>query len=205
MELHVLLKGGLVGFCLAVPIGPINVLCMRRTLEHGRASGLASGLGAAMADAIYGGIAGFGVQFASQALIGYQMWLRLLGGALLCYLGYRTFVAKPVEKEMANGQAGLMGDVLSTFVLTLTNPMTILSFAAVFAALGVAQEETGFLGPTMLVAGVFLGSMAWWTVLAWAVGILRGRLGPGGLRWANRVCGLLIGGFGMVSMLSFRL
>jgi threonine/homoserine/homoserine lactone efflux protein len=205
MELPLLIKGALVGFCLAVPIGPINVLCMRRTLASGRPSGLASGVGAAMADAIYGGVAGFGVHFISSALVGHQMWLRLIGGGLLCYLGYRTFMARAEEREPEEDGAGLLGDALSTFLLTLTNPMTIVSFAALFAAMGLGQPEKGLLGPALLVAGVFLGSMAWWTVLAGLVGLLRGRLGLHGLRWANRASGAVIAGFGLASMLSFRL
>ncbi|MGQ9859929.1 MAG: LysE family translocator [Thermodesulfobacteriota bacterium] len=205
MEIPTLLKGGLVGFCLAVPLGPVNVLCMRRTLTHGRASGLASGLGAALADGIYGGIAGFGVQFAAQAILESQIWLRLLGGALLCYLGYRSFAAKPAQVVATNSHNGVVGDVLSTFLLTLTNPMTIISFAAVFAAMGISKEEGGVAGASLLVVGVFLGSMSWWTVLAWIVGLFRGKMGSVGLLWANRISGLVIAGFGLASMLSFRL
>lgn len=205
MEIPSLLKGGLVGFCLAVPLGPVNVLCMRRTLAHGRVSGLASGLGAALADGIYGGVAGFGVQFAAQALLESQMWLRLLVGALLCYLGYRSFAAKPAQAVATNSHNGLVGDTLSTFLLTLTNPMTIISFAAVFAAIGISKEEGGVAGASLLVVGVFLGSMSWWTLLAWIVGLLRGKMGSVGLLWTNRISGLVIAGFGLASMLSFRL
>lgn len=205
MELAILLKGALVGFCLAVPIGPINILCMRKTLAYGRLSGMASGAGAAMADAIYGGVAAFGLHFISEALVGHQMWFRLFGGGLLCYLGYRTFTAKPKEKELNGAPAGILGDALSTFFLTLTNPMTIISFAAIFAAMDLGRTKAGLLGPAMLVAGVFWGSMAWWTVLAGLVGLLRDRLGAQGIKWANRASGALIASFGLVSMLSFRL
>lgn len=205
MELPLLLKGAVVGFFLAVPIGPINVLCMRRTLAYGRVSGMASGAGAAMADSIYGGVAAFGLHFVSTALVGHQMWLRLFGGALLCYLGYRTFMAKPREKEPQSPPAGLLGDALSTFFLTLTNPMTIVSFAALFAAMDLGRNQAGLLGPVLLVAGVFMGSMAWWILLAGLVGLLRDRLGVQGLRWANRASGALIAGFGLASILSFRM
>lgn len=205
MELPLVLKGAVVGFCLAVPIGPINVLCMRRTLARGRFSGMASGAGAAMADAIYGGVAAFGLHFVSEALVGHQMWFRLFGGALLCYLGYRTFTARPKEKEVESAPAGLLADALSTFLLTLTNPLTIVSFAALFAAMDLGHTQAGLLGPLLLVAGVFMGSMTWWVILAGLVGLLRGRLGIEGLRWANRTSGAVIAGFGLASMLSFRL
>jgi threonine/homoserine/homoserine lactone efflux protein len=205
MELPLLLKGAVVGFCLAVPIGPINVLCMRRTLAYGRFSGMASGAGAAMADAIYGGVAAFGLHFISQALVGHQMWFRLLGGALLCYLGYRTFTAQPQGKELNSAPRGLLADGFSTFFLTLTNPLTIVSFAALFAAMDLGRSQAGLLGPALLVAGVFMGSMAWWIFLAGLVGLFRDRLGTQGLRWANRTSGAVIAGFGLVSMLSFKL
>ncbi len=205
MELSLFFKGVLVGFFLAVPIGPINVLCMRRTLAYGRFSGIASGAGAALADAFYGGIAAFGVHFVSETLVGHQMWLRLVGGALLCYLGYRTFMAKPQITEPDSGAAGLLGHAVSTFLLTLTNPMTIVSFAAVFAAMDLGRAQAGLLGPSLLVAGVFWGSMAWWIVLAVIVGFMRGHMGLVGLRWANRTSGLIIAGFGLATMLSFKL
>lgn len=205
MGLPLLLKGAVVGFCLAVPIGPINVLCMRKTLAHGRLSGVASGAGAAMADAIYAGVAAFGLHFISEALVGHQMWLRLLGGALLCYLGYRTFVAEPQERELNSAPSGLLADVLSTFFLTLTNPMTVISFAALFAAMDLGRSQAGLLGSALVVAGVFLGSMAWWILLAGLVGLFRDRVGIQGLKWANRTSGAIIAGFGLVSMLSFRL
>jgi len=204
MDIPFLLKGAIIGFSLAAPVGPINVLCMRRTLTGGRVSGLASGLGAAVADGFYGGIAGFGLQFVAQILIGQQMWLRLIGGAFLCYLGFKTFMAQPKEQDANSERKGLVSDFVSTFFLTLTNPMTILSFAAVFAAAGIADDCADYLSAALLVLGVFLGSAFWWVILAGVVGFLRSRFNTRGLRWANRISGIIIAGFGLIAMLSFR-
>ena len=139
MDTSLLLKGLLIGFSIAAPVGPIGVLCIRRTLVQGRAAGLVSGLGAASADAVYGSIAAFGLSFVSGLLISQQSWLKLIGGAFLCYLGIRTLLAQPAERAAAAGGMGLAGAYSSTFFLTLTNPTTILSFVAVFAGLGLAS------------------------------------------------------------------
>src|SRR3712207_5845763 len=135
MDTSLLLRGLIIGFSIAAPVGPIGVLCIRRTLADGRAAGLASGLGAGTADALYGCIDGFGLTFISSLLIGQQGWLKLIGGVFLCYLGIRTLLAQQSERAAAVGGMGLVGAYASTLVLTLTNPTTILSFVAVFAGL----------------------------------------------------------------------
>jgi len=201
----VLLRGLVIGFSIAAPVGPIGVLCIRRTLADGRAVGFAAGLGAATADALYGAVAGFGLTVVSTALVGRQGWLRLIGGAFLCWLGARTFLARPAEAAaQAAGGAGLLGAYASTLVLTLTNPMTILSFAAVFAGLGVGAAGGGYGAAAVLVLGVFAGSALWWLALSGAVGLLRHRVTPRGLRWVNRASGTIIAGFGLLALLSLR-
>ena len=117
-------------------MGPIGVLCIRRTLVDGRLYGLITGLGAASADAIYGIIAAFGLVSITNLLIGGQTWLRLVGGIFLCYLGVRTLLARPAQDEVSSQKTSLAGAYASTFLLTLTNPLTILSFAAIFAGMG---------------------------------------------------------------------
>ena len=204
MNIAFLLRGLIIGFCIAAPVGPIGVLCIRRTLAEGRASGLVSGLGAATADAIYGCIAGFGLTFISSILISQQGWLRLIGGGFLCYLGLKTFLAKPAEQAASAGGNGLVGAYASTFFLTLTNPMTILSFAAVFAGLGVASASGNYVSAGALVLGVFMGSALWWLILSGGVGMFRARFNPHGLRWVNRVSGVIITGFGLFALLSLR-
>lgn len=194
------LRGLAIGFSIAAPVGPIGVLCIRRTLAEGRSSGLVSGLGAATADAIYGCIAGFGLTFISNFLVSQQGWLRLVGGLFLCYLGLKTFLAKPAEQAAADREKGLAGAYVSTFLLTLTNPMTILSFAAIFAGLGLATPSGSYLSAGSLVSGVFIGSALWWFILSGGVGVFRERFNPRGLHWINRVSGAIITGFGLFAI-----
>src|SRR5688572_12269534 len=132
MALEFMFKGLLIGFSIAAPVGPIGVLCIRRSLADGRQVGLATGLGAATADAAYGAVAGFGLTAISSFLVGQRLWLGLLGGIFLCYLGFRTFISRPAEQTAETRSGGLASAYLSTLLLTLTNPMTILSFVAVF-------------------------------------------------------------------------
>jgi threonine/homoserine/homoserine lactone efflux protein len=197
-----LLKGLLIGFSIAAPVGPIGVLCIRRTLAEGRAFGLVSGLGAATADAVYGCIAGFGLTFAADFLVGQQHWLRLAGGAFLCWLGLRTLRTKqPNEAATAPGR-GLLGAYASTFFLTITNPVTILSFAAIFAGLGLADSGGDYASAAVLVAGVFAGSAAWWLLLSGGVGLFRERINQRALQWINRISGAMIVAFGILALAS---
>jgi threonine/homoserine/homoserine lactone efflux protein len=204
MDINFLLRGLIIGFSIAAPVGPIGVLCIRRTLAKGRASGFISGLGAATADAIYGCVAGFGLTFISGILISQQVWLRLVGGGFLCYLGLRTFLTKPAEQVALAEGSGLVGAYASTFFLTLTNPMTVLSFAAIFAGLGVASAGRNYASAGVLVLGVFVGSALWWLTLSGIVSAFRARFNPRGLRWVNRISGVIITGFGLFALLSLR-
>ena len=200
MDTNFLLRGFIIGLSIAAPVGPIGVLCIRRTLADGRAAGLVSGLGAASADAIYGCIAGFGLTFISNFLVGQQFWLRLLGGIFLCCLGVKTFLSKPMDQAAAAKGDGLAGMYASTFFLTLTNPMTIISFAAVFAGLGLTSSSGNYATAALLVSGVFLGSASWWLILSGLVGVLRARFQTHGLQWVNRISGLVIVGFGLFAL-----
>ncbi len=204
MALSFFFKGLIIGFSIAAPVGPIGVLCIRRTLAEGRTFGLVSGLGAATADAIYGCIAGFGLTFISRILLGQLVWFRLVGGLFLCYLGLRTFLARPSERAVSTKGNGLIAAYASTFFLTLTNPMTILSFAAIFAGLGVASEGGNYFSAGLLVFGVFLGSILWWLSLSSGVSILRTKFNAHGLRWVNRISGIIITGFGLLALLSLK-
>ncbi len=201
-EIHHLLKGLIIGLSIAVPVGPIGILCIRRTLTQGRLVGFLSGLGAATADAFYGAVAGFGLTFLSNFLVGQQTGLRLIGGVILGYLGIRTFLSRPVEQGASVEENSLWGAYLSTFFLTLTNPMTILFFAAVFAGLGVGDAGDHYVSAAILVIGVFAGSGLWWLVLSGFTGLLRGLFNPKRLRWLNRISGLIIIGFGLFAFLS---
>lgn len=202
MNISFLLCGIVIGFSIAAPVGPIGVLCIRRTLTEGRAAGLVSGLGAATADAIYGCIAGFGLTFISSLLIGQQMWIRLIGGLFLCYLGVKTLLAKPSEQPASVESKGLAGAYGSTFFLTLTNPMTILSFTAVFAGLGVGSASGDYGSAAILVLGVFIGSSLWWLFLNGMAGAFRARFDTRALRWVNGISGVIITVFGLAALLS---
>jgi threonine/homoserine/homoserine lactone efflux protein len=194
------LRGLVIGFSIAAPVGPIGVLCIRRTLAEGRAVGFVSGLGAATADAAYGSIAALGLSAVTTLLVGHQTWLRLIGGAFLCYLGYRIFVSRPAENVTGPPDTRLAGAYTSTLLLTLTNPMTILSFAAVFAGLGLGGAAGGLRTAALMVLGVFLGSALWWTILSGVTGLLRARLEVRGLRWVNRLSGMVITAFGIAAL-----
>jgi threonine/homoserine/homoserine lactone efflux protein len=194
------LEGIVIGFAIAAPVGPIGVLCIRRTLADGRASGFISGLGAATADAVYGSVAALGLTFVTNLLVGGESWLRLIGGAFLILLGVRTFLVRPAERAAPAGRSGLPGAYASTFLLTLTNPTTILSFAAIFAGLGAGDASGDVLSAMLLVSGVFLGSAVWWFVLSAAVGLFRAKLSVRGLRWVNRVSGAVIAAFGVLAL-----
>lgn len=202
MDISYLPRGLVIGFAIAAPVGPIGVLCIRRTLAEGRAMGLVSGLGAATADAIYGCIAAFGLTFISGILIGQQGLVRLVGGIFLCYLGLRTLVTTPAEKPSSAEGRGLAGAYASTFFLTLTNPMTILSFAAIFAGLGIGSATGDYVSATLSVLGVFLGSALWWLILSGGVSVFRTKLKPRALGWVNNVSGIIILAFGVTALLS---
>ena len=204
MDISFFLKGLVMGFSIAAPVGPIGILCIRRTLAEGRATGFVSGLGAATADAIYGCIAGFGLTFISSFLIHQQEWFRIVGGLFLCYLGLKTLLAKPAEQSASAKGDSLLGHYVSTFFLTLTNPMTILAFAAIFAGLGMARGGGNYASAGVLILGVFLGSTLWWFMLSSGVGLFRKRFGLQALQWVNRISGLVILGFGLISILGLK-
>lgn len=199
------LKGLIIGFSIAAPVGPIGLLCIRRTLAVGRTAGLVSGLGAATADAIYGCIAGFGLTFVSTLLIRQQLWFSTVGGLFLCYLGLRTFLSRPAEQAVSAKGNGLLGAYVSTFFLTLTNPMTILAFAAIFAGLGVASAGENYLSASVLVLGVFFGSAIWWLLLSGGVAFFQKKTNLRELKWVNRIAGSILLLFGLYVLLSLRL
>ncbi len=193
-------RGLVIGFAIAAPVGPIGLLCIQRTLQNGRKHGLVSGLGAASADAVYGTIAGFGLTVISNALVKQQLWLSLIGGLFLLYLGIRTFFAPPAGESAQAKASGLAQAYGTTFILTLTNPVTILSFIAIFAGMGLAAEDRGAGEAMTLVAGVTTGSAAWWLLLSGGVSLLRDKFNQTAMRWVNRAAGIIIGGFGLYTL-----
>jgi threonine/homoserine/homoserine lactone efflux protein len=223
--MSLLLKGLIVGFCLAAPVGPIAVLCVQRTISKRWVSGLVSGLGAAAADAVYGAVAAFGATIVSEFLIAERAWMQRVGGVILLFMGLRLFLAKPVggekarpiqvelgpaerhssrpgraEKQETDGR-GLTGDFLSTFLLTLTNPMTFVAFAAVFTTMGIGAVRGRPILTAELVAGVFFGSMLWWAILCFGAHALRRHFDYRKLALINRGTGLFVIGVGLVYLL----
>ncbi len=200
MNLEFWLKGVLLGFSIAAPVGPIGVLCIRRTLERGRLNGFVTGIGAATADALYGAVAAFGLTMIIQLLTGLQLWLRLVGGAFLVYLGvaaFRRAVPAAAPGGTGAGARSLLAAYGSTVLLTLSNPATILSFLTIFAGAGVASSAHTVEAAAFLVAGVFTGSCLWWLILSGLVGWLGARLGPQVLAWVNRAAGGALVIFGL--------
>jgi len=199
MMLNFLLKGLVIGLSIAAPVGPIGLLCIRRSLEQGRGAGLAAGLGAATADAAYGCVAGFGLTAISGFLLAHGSWLRLGGGVALCYLGVRTFLSVPAQREAQVDARGLRSAYFSTLLLTLANPMTILSFVAVFAGFGLTASPSYGAAAT-LVAGVFAGSGLWWLFLSTGVAQMRHRVSDSWMQAINRLSGGLIVAFGLYAL-----
>lgn len=205
MDGGLVVRGFLLGFAVAAPVGPIGVLVIRRTLALGPRTGFVSGLGAATADAGYGCVAVLGLTAATHLLVANADWLRGGGGLFLCWFGIRTLLAPPASPGEAGGSpGGLWTAYASTLLLTVTNPMTILSFAAAFAGLGLADGVTEPGAGLPLVAAVFLGSLCWWALLSGAVGLLRGTIGARSLRAVNWAAGLLLVGFGLMAVAGLR-
>jgi threonine/homoserine/homoserine lactone efflux protein len=199
MDLTFLARGLAIGFAVAAAVGPISLLTIRRTLAHGRAYGLASGLGVALADATYGGVAAFGLTAITAVLVGARSILAFIGGAFLIWLAIRIILAPPTTHEAeVRERPGLVGAFLSIYGLTMTNPMTILSFAGIFAGLGLSGR--GAPEAALLTLGVFLGSGAWWVVLTSIIGVTRSRVTPTVLVWINRVSGAVLLAFGIAAI-----
>lgn len=202
MDTIFFLRGLLLGFSIAAVVGPIGLLCIARTLQRGFLYGFVTGLGAATADAAYGSVAAFGLTLISSFLISQQHWIRLFGGLFLLCLGIRIMLSRPAQEAAKGAGRGFLEAYTSTLLLTLTNPLTILSFVAIFAGLGVGTVNGDGLSATLVVVGVFCGSDMWWLLLSCGVNLLREKLSVRWLTWINRGAGLVIVIFGLVALLS---
>jgi threonine/homoserine/homoserine lactone efflux protein len=203
-EIELLIGGIIVGLMIAMPVGPVNILCINRTIEAGWRSGVLSGVGAAAADMLYGGIAGFSITLVVQFLVREQYWLRFFGGILLVLIGIWYFFKRPVALgARVQDRESAYSDMRSTFLLTLTNPTTVLSFVALLAALGMGAQRLWWL-TVFLVGGIFCGSMLWWIVLSVIVNHFRDRFNDRLLLLMNRFAGVAIGGFGVAAFVFRR-
>lgn len=191
--MNLFVKGLIVGFCLAAPVGPIAAICVQRTISKRLISGVLSGLGAAVADAVYGAIAAFGATIISEFIIAERNWLQRIGGAILILLGLRLiFFTKLEERKNGATNRGLFGDFFSTFVLTLTNPMTFVAFAAIFTTMGIGAVRGHSILTAELVGGVFAGSALWWLILSGASFLLRHHFDFRKLAAINKATGVFV-------------
>ena len=195
----IFLKGLIIGISIAAPVGPIGVLCIQRTVTYGKLNGLATGLGAASADAVYGFVAAFGLTFISNFLVAQQTWFRIIGGGFLIYLGIRAYFSTPDNPTPNTSNQNHAGAYGTTFLLTLSNPMTILSFAAIFSGFGLVDSSMHYGSAALMVIGVFLGSASWWLLLSSGTNLFRNRLNER-LSWINKLSGIVIAAFGVVAI-----
>ena len=205
-ELELLLflgKGLVLGFSIAAPVGPVGLLCIRRSIISGRLTGFVTGMGAATADAVYGAIAGFGLTRVTAFMVGERTWLALVGGVILCVVGVRIMRTHPDNLQLGAEEPRIHSAYLSALAITLTNPMTILAFVAAFAGLGLAVARDYF-AAVALVSGVFVGSGIWWLLLSAFAARLRDRFDPHWLQRVNWVSGALLAIIGLGVLASLR-
>jgi threonine/homoserine/homoserine lactone efflux protein len=199
-NIWMLLKGAGIGFAVAAPVGPIGMLCIRTTLERGRIAGFAAGLGAAVADAVYGTIGVLGVTAISGIIEAQRIWLELGGGIFVILFGIHLGLTKPnIQNGNEEIPVSLWADFMKTLVLTLANPSTILTFMAIFAGVpGAAASSMAAVPATVL--GVLFGSAAWWLFLSQGVGVIRHRISERALKWMNWAAGILLVAFGVYTL-----
>jgi len=198
---YLVMSGVVMGLIAAVPIGPVNLICIRRTFAFGPLNGFVSGLGAALGDGIFAAITGFGLTWIAQLIEGYAPIIELIGGAMMVWMGYRTFISPPMprcaEVKPDNEGTNLGRAMISTFALTITNPVTLLSFGVMFASLGgLAGGAGSFHDASFVVAGVIGGSAGWWLALTTLIGLFHTRIDEKAMRMINRICGVLVMGCG---------
>ena len=194
MDLIFIIKGILIGVSVSAPLGPIGVLCIQRTLNKGFKSGLVSGVGAASADIIYAVIAGFSITFISDFLIDNQNYFRVIGGMFLIFIGAKIFTSNPAKqiRKLRTRGNNYYKDFLTSFLVTVSNPITILAFGAIFASFNMVDKETGSFPIVILILTVFSGAIIWWLSLISIITIFKHRIRLRNLLWINRVTGILI-------------
>ncbi|MDO7787261.1 LysE family translocator [Desulforamulus aquiferis] len=201
MEVPYFFRGLLIGLSIAAPVGPIGLLCVNRSLSGGWLRGFISGIGAACADAIYGCIGGFGLTAITSFLTSNKYWLQTFGGMFLLYLGVNAYKTAPVKQNNIGHTGSLVSSFLSVFALTLSNPMTILGFTAIFAAFGLGNGGDIF-STLQLVLGVFIGSALWWLFLSSLAAYFKDRLNDKKLELINKIAGIIIIFFGLLAILT---
>lgn len=202
MSIYLFIEGILIGLVVAVPVGPLGLLCINRALMLGPVCGFFSGLGVATADALAAGIAALGISLISGLFAEHQLALRLVGGIFLCYLGYRIYRTEPATQAPVNNVNGLLSAYVTTFLLTFSNPVTILSFVAIYAGWHVPSLQGRYVAAAILTGGVFTGSALWWVGLFITLTAFHHKFNLRFLLWVHRISGAIIAGFGVVVLLS---
>jgi len=197
-------KGLIVGLMVTIPLGPIGVLCIQRTLNKGRVSGFVSGLGASAADAIFAVIAGFGISYIISFVKAQQVYFQIFGGLIVMFLGIHIFYTNPVRQLRLQrmNKNRLHHDFLSVFFLTITNPLAILLFLAMFAGINVSDHEINAFGLSSLVGGVLAGSAGWWFLVSFIISIFRERIRLRNIWWMNKVAGAIVFVLGILAFIS---
>ena len=194
------LRGVVIGFAIAAPIGPVGLLCIRKALADGRGAALIAGLGAALADTVFGAVVGLGMTTVSEFLAQHQTVFKLAGGLFMAGLGLKTWASAAFAIEPPDHGEGLWRDFVSTFLITITNPATIFGVMGVFAALGTSARPVGLAESWLLVVGVFCGSVLWWLVLSSAASAVRTRFTPDRMRIFNHLSGAMLVLFAAVGL-----
>jgi threonine/homoserine/homoserine lactone efflux protein len=202
MSIFLFVQGVLMGLVVAVPVGPLGLLCISRALGLGPTYGLFSGLGVATADALAAGIAALGITLISGFLSEHQVILRLVGGAFLCYLGWKIYLTEPVAQAPIKNFNGLVGAYATTLFLTISNPVTILSFVAIYAGWHVPSLDGHHVAAAMLTLGVFTGSALWWVALFICLKAFHEKVNLRFLFWVHRVSGSIIAICGVIVLFS---
>lgn len=207
---YLIASGVVMGLVAAVPIGPVNLICIRRSFAFGPVNGFVSGLGAALGDGVFAAITGFGLTWVAQLIEGYAPVIELIGGAMLVYFGWRSFFAPPMvrclDEEGNDGASNLIRAIVSTFLLTITNPATLLAFTAMFAGLGgLAGGAGSYVDAGFVVAGVVGGSAGWWLALTTLIGLFHAKIDEKAMKRINRGSGVLVGIFGLVVLIHLAL
>jgi threonine/homoserine/homoserine lactone efflux protein len=199
-----IISGVIVGLIAAVPVGPVNLICIRRTFAFGPLNGFVSGLGAALGDGVFAIVVGFGLTAVRQLIEGYAPIIQLIGGAMMIFFGVKTYVAPPdihLEdgvrvKNRDKGASSLARAIISTFALTVTNPATLIFFATMFAGVG-GLAGASFVNAAFIVGGVVGGSAGWWLVLTTVIGLFHAKITDRGMRVVNKISGLTVAIFGV--------
>ncbi len=204
MEIEFLIKGLVIGFLASVPLGPVGVLCIQRTINKGRLSGMFSGMGAATVDAFFALVAALGLTYIINFIEEQQFYIQLIGGVILIIIGARIFYANPIKqiRRHRRRKNKLIEDYFSVLFLTLSNPVAIFLFVAAFAGIGIVTSKDNSLKSSFIVGGVFFGAMFWWLILTFFVDLFRKRFRLKQLWWINKIAGIIVLIFGIAAMLS---